>query len=121
MPAFPAYAVLLFEGFSEQRESALLRTEMEDGPPKQVRIRGKVLVTRPIKIGLNSLQDYRSFIAWFSNDLAEGSLWFDFNDPVSGTTKQARFVVDSTNGLEGTPLNPHLVNWSISTSIETWG
>ena len=118
MPAFPSYATLLLDGFAEQRESALLRTEMEDGPPKQARIRSRVMITRPVRILFRSKADYLNFVIWFAETLNEGALWFDFADPVSKTTKQARFV---GGGLDGSPLAPNLTAWAVSTKLETWG
>ena len=117
MPSFPSYAKILFAGFSEKRESALLRTEMESGPPKQARIKSRVLVERAAAILLTSNADYLRFVDWFSKDIDEGTAWFDFKDPVSQTTKQARFV---GGGLEGTPSGA-LSTWTINTKIETWG
>ena len=58
MPAWPAYAHLLLAGYGESRAPSLLRTEMEDGPPKQARIRSRALVTRKAVVQLRSLADY---------------------------------------------------------------
>ena len=117
MAAFPSYAKILYDGYAEQRQSALIRTEMEDGPPKQAKIRSRVMVTRPITVLLQSKADYLSFITWFSETIHEGADWFDFTDPVSQTVKQARLVGD---GIEGRPKSGMLA-WTISTSLETWG
>lgn len=119
MPVFPSYAKLLREGFSEQRESALLRTEMESGPPKQARVKSRVMVTRPVKIMLDNLADYQAFVEWFATDLAEGALWFDWADPVSGTTRQVRFV---GGGLSAAPVAVVAGHWTIDgLRIEGWG
>ena len=117
MPTFPSYATLLYNGYAEQRESALLRTEMEDGPPKQSRVKSRVMVTRPVSILLKSRADYLAFVDWFSEDLNEGASWFDFVDPVRNTTVQARFV---GGGLDATPASGLRV-WTIPLKIETWG
>ena len=117
MTAFPSYATLI-DGLSEQRESALLRTEMESGPPKQARIKSRVLTTRPVTILLGSKADYLRFVDWFSIDLDEGAAWFDWLDPVSGTTKAARFA---GGGLDATAVGGDLDAWSISQKLETWG
>lgn len=117
MATFPSYAKILQSGFSEQRESALLRTEMEDGPPKQARIKSRVMITRPVTILLQSRADYLAFIAWFSETIHEGADWFDWTDPVSGTVKSARFVSDV---LQATPAGGLSV-WSVTAKLETWG
>ena len=118
MPAWPSYAYLLLSGYGESRASALLRTEMEDGPPKQARIRSRALVTRKAVVQLRSLADYTAFIAWYADDLDEGALWFDFRDPVSKTVKQGRLVGGAA--LEATAQSS-LNLWEIPLQIETWG
>lgn len=117
MPALPSYVSIAFDGFNEKYESNLLRTEMEDGLPKQAKIKDKTLVTRSVNLYLSSKADYLSFLEWFKSTLQYGALWFDFTDPVTETVKQARFVGGE---LKGIPQNAHLANWYIATSIETW-
>ena len=119
MAALPSYARLLFSGYKEQRESAIMRTEMESGPPKQIKVRSRVMVTRPVSIMLMSLSDYQSFITWFSDTINEGADWFDFTDPVTNTVKSGRFV---NGGLDAAPSDPRLENWVINgLQIETGG
>ena len=117
MATFPTYAKLLADGYAEQRESALLRTETESGPPKQAKIKSRVMVVRPVNVLIQSRADYLSFVDWFVEDLNEGSDWFDLTDPVTNTIKQARFV---GGGLEATP-QAGLTLWTIPLKIETWG
>lgn len=117
MAAFPSYASIALTGYAEQRESALMRTQMESGPPKQAKVRSRVMVTRPATILLASLSDYQSFVLWFAQTIHEGADWFDFTDPVDGATKSARFVGGGLNAIPNQSKNA----WSIKTSIETWG
>ena len=117
MATVPTYAKILASGYAEQRESAVLRTEMESGPPKQAKIKSRVMVVRPVNVLIQSRADYLSFVDWFVEDLNEGSAWFDFTDPVTNTVKQARFV---GGGLEATP-QAGLTLWTIPLKIETWG
>ena len=118
MQTFPSYAEIKFDGFGENRESALLRTEMESGPPKQARIKARVMVVRPVKIRLVSLADYLAFVDWFSIDINEGADWFNWTDPVRGTVKAARLV---GGGLPAKPTAGTLGYWEITHSLETWG
>lgn len=118
MPTLPSYVSIAFDGFNEKYGSTLIRTEMEDGLPKQAKIRSRVLVTRPVNLYLSSKADYLSFLEWYTTDLSDGALWFDFQDPVTNTLKQGRFVGGE---LVGVPQNAHLANWYVATSIETWG
>lgn len=117
-PVFPSYAKIMFAGYSQQRESALLRTEMESGPPRQSKVRSRVMITRSVKIYLQSLADFQSFETWYSTDINEGASWFNFNDPVTGSVKSARF---SGGGYTATPLVGGMSAWEISAKIESWG
>lgn len=58
MATLPATAKILFDGFSEQRESALMRTEMESGPPRQVKTKSRVMIKRPVSLLFSSKADY---------------------------------------------------------------
>lgn len=119
MAAFPAYAKLLRDGFSERRESALLRSEMESGPAKQAKVRSRVMVTRPVRVMVNSLADYQAFIAWFRDTINEGADWFDWLDPVDNVTKSVRFV---GGGMDAEPAAVINGPWFINgLRIEGWG
>ncbi len=118
METFPSYVKIRLEGFAEKRESALLRSETESGPPKQARIKSRVLVTRAVRLRLETKANYLAFVAWFSTNINEGADWFLWTDPVSGTVREARF---SEGGLNAAPLAGTLGYWEISSTIETWG
>lgn len=119
MATLPTYAKLFLAGYKEKRESALIRTEMESGPPKQAKIRSRVMVTRSVSIQFNTLSDYQSFVSWFSTTINEGADWFTFTDPVSGLSSTGRFVC---NGFDASPMAAVSGAWVINgLSIETWG
>lgn len=118
MATLPASAKILFDGFAEQRESALMRTEMESGPPRQTKVRSRVMVRRSVSILFSSKSDYLSFKSWFANDINEGATWFNMPDPVTGETISARFV---GGGFSASPVNNGMTRWSAKTQIETWG
>jgi hypothetical protein len=119
MAALPSYAKILLEGFGEQRESALLRTEFESGPPRQARIKSRVMITRPVQIRLETRADYLSFVIWFNNDIHAGADWFDWADPVTGTTQSVRF---DGGGLEAFPVASITGAWVIrGLKMESWG
>lgn len=117
-PTFPSYAKILFAGYSQQRESAVMRTEMESGPPRQAKVRSRVMLTRSVKIYFSSLADFQSFETWYSTDINEGASWFNFTDPVKGTTVLARF---SSGGYTATPLIGGMNAWEVDGKIESWG
>lgn len=115
--ALPSYVKVLRDGFSETRESALLRTEMESGPPKQAKVKSRVMVTRPVKMLVMSSADYASFKTWFGTTINEGADWFTWSDPVTASTLTVRFV---GGGFDATPLGDVNGAWAISAQIENW-
>ena len=117
MAAFPSYAVLLFAGFGEQPDSALLRTTTESGPPKQSLLMSRVMVKRQVTIQLNSAADYQSFMTFFKTTISYGASWFDWLDPVDNITKQARIVAGQ---IQSAPMRPNLSLWRVSFQLETW-
>lgn len=118
MATFPSNAKLLFEGFTERPASAVLRTEMESGPPKQAKLVSRVMVPRPVRYLFASKADYQAFVTWFRTQISYGADWFDWTDPVDGTVKSARIV----NGTyEPTPLRKNLERWVVAMDLETWG
>jgi hypothetical protein len=115
--AFPAYAVPLFDGFGQERESAVARTSFEDGMVKQLRTTSRVLLQRSITYGFRSKSDFQAFIAWFQNDIDHGAQWFDWTDPVDNEVKLARIA----RALEREePATPTLDFWRVRMVIETW-
>jgi len=117
VPVFPSYAKLLLDGFGENPESAVLRTEMESGPKKQAQVRSRALVTRPMRCLFTSKADHESFKAWFRNDIARGAVWFDWTDTVTGTVKKAQIVGGK---IESKPTRKDLERWIVSFELETW-
>lgn len=117
-PTFPIYATILYSGFSIKRETAIIRSDMESGPPKQAKVRSKPMVTRTVKIYLPTLANFQSFETWYSSDISEGALWFNFTDPVYGTSTLGRFV---NGGYTATPMVGGVAAWEVSAKIETWG
>lgn len=117
MATFPTYAQILYSGYSQKKESALLRTEMDSGPPKQAKVKSKVMVVRPVKIYISTKSDFISFETWYDTELSNGASWFEFVDPVSGATISARF---RNGGYTATPMTPNMENWEIAAEIESW-
>lgn len=117
MATLPTYVKILMDGYAQKRESALLRTEMEYGPPKQAKVKSLVMVTRSAKLYLSSKAYFQSFETWYRNDINEGVDWFSMTDPVSGSTVNARFV---GGGYTATPMSAKMEDWQISAEIESW-
>jgi len=117
MATLPSYVKVLFDGYSQRRESGLLRTEMESGPPRQARFKTRVMITRQATLFIETNANFQAFETWFMNDLAGGSLFFDMADPVSGSTIAARFVGGT---YTATPMSPAMTLWQITCEIENW-
>jgi hypothetical protein len=118
MATFPAYAKLTFDGNPRQRESALNRTNMEAGPPKQLKVKSRVMVERPVVYNLDTLSDYNNFITFFQTTINFGADWFDWVDPVDGATKLARIKNGQISKEE--PRRKVMDRWRVGFTIETW-
>ena len=81
MPAFPTYARVLLDGYAVQQASALKRTEMDAGPPKQRLERSRQMTERQVTVQLRSRDDYTAFMTWFRDTIHRGADWFDWPDP----------------------------------------
>jgi hypothetical protein len=117
MAAFPAYAVLIFQGFAIKRPSAVNRTETELGFAKQQQTKTRVLIPRATVYQLNSKADYASFLAWYRDDVNYGASWFDWTDPGDDMVKAGRIVKGQIDEI---PQRKSLDRWRIGMSIETW-
>jgi len=117
MATLPSYVSVLFDGYTEQKESGVLRTEFENGPPRQARFKSRVMKTRSVKLFINSNADFQAFESFFVNDLAQGSLFFNITDPVTETTIEARFV-DGVYSAK--PLSSSMGKWELSCQLENW-
>lgn len=117
MAAFPAYAKIIFDGFMQDPQPAVSRTDMEDGPPKQFKRRSRVMVERPVTVFLNSKTDFDNFHTWFKTDINRGASWFDWVDPYDSATKQARI---KGGKISEKPRRKALDLWAVAMIIETW-
>ncbi|ARP86300.1 hypothetical protein [Bordetella genomosp. 9] len=91
VPDFPPYACIQLDGYSESADFGVIRSEM-DGLAKQRPRWSKPIVTRTVKVKVGDRANKLAFDAFVRNDLAGGSGWFNFTDPVDGVTKQGRLV-----------------------------
>lgn len=117
MSTLPSYVQILRQGFGEIRESGVQRTAMESGPPKVLKVKSRVLVTRELVLRVSSEANYASFITWFQTTINQGADWFTWTDPVDATSKSARIV---TLG-RATPDAALANAWRFPVTLETWG
>lgn len=72
---------------------AVVRTEMDVGPPKQRRRSTLVWKDIQARMVLSGTQ-LQTFLAFWDQDLAQGALAFDWYDPSTGDPAQLRFVTE---------------------------
>ena len=117
MAAWPAYAQIMIDGYSRQRQTAVQRSEMESGPPKQMRTLSRVLVARPCTVRFATQADYLSFIAWFRDQINRGADWFDWTDEFgASTTARIRDGQLSEEAPEAFISG----SWRLRLTLETW-
>lgn len=117
MATLPSYVRVLFDGYNETKESGIIRTEFENGPPRQAKFKSRTMKTRAARLFIESKANFLLFETWFAEDLAQGSLFFNMTDPVRGTTIEARFV----GGVySAQPMSAKLDLWQVDCQIENW-
>lgn len=115
MASFPDYLKPLVDGFAEEPEPMVLRTDMESGPAKQATSASLAVVTRPMMYAAD-LAGYQAFKSWLKT-IHYGADWFLWTDPIDGLAKQARIV----GGKYRATPDKSKFYWRISLSLETWG
>lgn len=118
MATLPSYVKVLYEGYSETKESGILRTDFETGPSRQARFKSRTIKTRQVRLFIDSNANFQAFEAFFANDLKQGALFFNMTDPVKGTTVEARFV---GGVFTARPLTSSMNKWEVNCQIESWG
>jgi hypothetical protein len=114
---FPDYGVLLTQGYAENPQPAVLRSEMEGGLAKQARIRSFASHSRPLSYQF-TLLEFRRFKNWFRNNTGRGADFFYWRDPFDDfTTKLARMV----NGhYQANLVNGDALDWLVTFELETY-
>lgn len=115
MATFPVYACVLLEGYKEKASYSVLRSEMDNGVPKQRPRRSLPMVTREVRVKLADKAAKVQFDTWVRTDLDGGTGWFNYIDPIDGATKQARIVSG-----EVTWSSPGVI-WFADIKLETVG
>lgn len=110
MPTWPSTLKVTRSGFKETPAKNMIRSDMDTGPAK-VRRRSTANV-RPATVMLFLTDDQlQTLDDFFVNDCASGALSFDFINPRTNSTVQARFVEE--------PEYPQAdAYWNVSLSLE---
>jgi hypothetical protein len=113
---FPAYGSIQFSGYNEKPRPIVYRTTMEGGPPKQARQYSQTFVERNITYRF-SASEFVQFKTWFYDTALHGSQWFNWNDPIDHTNKEARIVGGQINFA---PMNARALYWMVSFVLESY-
>lgn len=116
MATFPHYAQVLVEGYGEEADHGVLRTEMDGGLAKQRPRYNTPIVTRDATILVLSDEDKESFDAWIDDELKGGAGWFDWKVPRTDRIVKARIVGGKYKWAE-----PMGTAWKATCQIETLG
>lgn len=114
---YPSTGEFLLSGYGEVPEGALNRTTMETGPAKQAKVRSKELVTREVSYRY-SKTDYIAWKVWRASTINRGADWFNWVNPLNGTTVLARIV----NGVyQANTFNAGgEIKWDVNFKLETY-
>jgi len=117
--AFPTYGELILRQYSENPDSSVLRTEMETGPAKQAKVQSLAPVQRRVSLFFTGAE-FETFKIWFKgSECNRGASWFDWLDPQTGTTKQARIVDGKYEALTTNTGEGSEIGWHVSMNLET--
>ncbi|WP_174978019.1 hypothetical protein [Pandoraea bronchicola] len=103
--------------FTQSPDYAVITTEMDAGPDKQRPRNSLAKVSRSVQFILDKLDKRNAFEEWLRVDLSGGVLWFDWRDPLYGTTKIARIV----GGKVEFSSQGSLDVWVVRFTMETYG
>jgi len=116
---WPTYGHLALDRYGEEPESALVRTQMESGPPKQAMVRSRAMVGRPVTY-VYSDSEYATWKTWFRDTIARGADWFNWTDPQDGVVKLARIRGGVYKSRAFTPSPGAPLSWEVAFTVETW-
>jgi len=113
---FPSDGTRIWQKSVTARSIAnILRTEMENGVPKQS-IRGSRRHRLEFDVAYRfSAADWPDFKDWWRDDINNGSDWFNWDDAEDGLTKDARIV---GGNYTYRPVNPMQTAWIAEFTVE---
>lgn len=115
LPRFPNYAQMLRPGFDEAPNFGVQRSEMDSGLAKQRPTRTLPITPRNCGVFFGSLADRNAFMDWVRIDLAGGSGWFEWPDPLAGNVIKLARIVGGAVKYTPTSFTTHQAAFSIET------
>ncbi len=113
---FPTTGILI--EYSLSQPDAVDRRVMEDNMAKTGQKWSRVLVERRVTYQFRGSAVYLSFISWFNDYTRRGESWFDWQDPMTQTTKVARIKGGQLD--KETPVDSLLRWWNVSMTLQVW-
>ena len=114
--AFPNIGILTTSGFSESNEANIVRTQMESGYAKQAQRSTINLIRRTVNYVFTETE-YATFKTFFFDTSKSGTIFFDWDDPVTATTLEVR-VPDGT--FQMTPLTSRFNHYAVQMTFESY-
>lgn len=114
--AFPNIGILTTNGFSETSDPNIIRTQTESGFAKQAKRSAVSLVRRTVNYVFTEAE-YATFKTFFYDTSANGTLFFDWDDPVTGTTIEVRVT---EGNYQMTPLTSRFNHYSVQMTLESY-
>ena len=115
MATFPSIGTVMVAGYKQSPVSAVRRTAMDGGLPKQAAKFSRALLQRNITYLLTSAEK-STFSTFFQDTINRGADWFQWTDPLDDVEKTVRIV----NGtLTETPSLPG-PRWFVGFVLESW-
>lgn len=90
MAVLPSYVVVLLDGYSEEFDAGVIKSDMERGLSKYRVGQSRVVTTVAVNLAFESADDANSFEAWYFNEIKRIG-WFDFLDPRTNSLRSVRF------------------------------
>ena len=104
------------DSYSTAPVNAVRRTEMEVGPPKQQRYRDRRLLQRTVVYFVTEAER-NAFVTFVETEINRGADFFDWPDPITSTTRQARIV---GGRYQDAPMNSWHSHWRLQMQLETY-
>lgn len=116
-PTLPTYMPYpMIGGFQQTADFAMLVTQMDSGPDKQRPRYSIPVIQRSVQYSVPSLANRNAFELWVRDTLVGGSQYFNWPDPLSGTTKPVRIVGGKVNYT----MESGGCSWIIQFNIEAY-
>lgn len=90
MAALPSYVIVLLDGYSEEFDPGVVKSEMERGLAKMRVSQSRVVKSIAVNLVFESQADANSFETWYFDTIKRIG-WFDCIDPRTNALRSVRF------------------------------